>query len=285
METNYVVTSAYSENTRRCYETQYRQFAEWCEDQGKWSEQAPAYPTEAVCEYLQARAERGICSSTLLLIRAAITAHTRAAGLPVPTRHDSVRRVLHGAKKLRNGDRRHATGLMRQHMRKIAPIATPKQWVLLRLMRDCLLRRSEAAAARWRDLEREPDGSGRFTVPCSKTDQDAEGAVLFVTKETMKALLAIRPAFPKPGQKIFDCHPSTVCRIIQRLAERAGLCGDFSGHSLRIGMVQDLARLGASLPQIQAAGRWKGPQMPADYIRSIRSGHTAAVEKFEEFLA
>ena len=47
-------------------------------------------------------------------------------------------------------------------------------------------------------------------------------------------------------------------------------------------MAQDLARLGASLPQIQAAGRWKGPQMPADYIRSISSGHSA-VAKFEEF--
>ena len=186
-----------------------------------------------------------------------------------------MRRLLHGAKKLRTGDRRQATGLTRQHMRKIAPIATPKQWALLCLMRDCLLRRSEAAAARWRDLEREPDGTtGHFTVPYSKTDQNGHGSsVLFVTKKTMASLRAIRPTFPKAGEKIFDCHPSTVCRIIQRLAEQAGLRGDFSGHSPRIGMAQDLARLGASLPQIQAAGRWKGPQMPAYYIRSISSGH------------
>ena len=279
-----LATSAYSENTRRCYETQYRQFVQWCEDQGKWREQAPAYPPEAVCAYLEEQAERW-CSATLALIPSAIRARTREAGLPDPTGHPSVLLLRRAVRKLRNGDRRQATGLTKQHMRKIAPIATPKQWALLRLMRDCLLRRSEAAAARWRDLEREPDGTGRFTVPFSKTDQDAEGAVLFVTKETMKALLAIRPAFPKPGQKIFDCHPSTVSRIIKRLAERADLYGDFSGHSPRVGMTQDLARLGSSLVEIQAAGRWKGPQMPADYIRSISSGHTAAVEKFEEFLA
>ena len=187
-------------------------------------------------------------------------------------------------RKLRNGDRRHATGLTKEHMRRIQPIAKPKQWALLRLMRDCLLRRSEAAAARWRDLEREPDGSGRFTVPCSKTDQEGEGAaVLFVTKDTMKALLAIRPAFPKPGEKIFDCHPSTVCRIIQRLAVRAGLYGDFSGHSPRVGMTQDLARLGSTLVEIQHAGRWKDPTMPGYYCRAISGGHSA-VAKLEEFL-
>ena len=170
-------------------------------------------------------------------------------------------------------------------MRKIQPFAKPKQWALLRLMRDCLLRRSEASAARWRDLEREPDGTGRFTVPCSNTDQqNGEGAGLFVTTKTMKALLAIRPAFPKPGQKIFDCHPSTVSRIIQRLAERADLYGDFSGHSPRVGMTQDLARLGSSLVEIQHAGRWKDPGMPGYYSRAISAGHSA-VAKYERFLA
>ena len=200
------------------------------------------------------------------------------------SRHDSVRRLLHGAKKLRAGDRRPATGLTRQHMRKIAPIATPKQWALLCLMRDCLLRRSEAAAARWRDLECEPDGTtGHFTVPYSKTDQNGHGSVLFVTKKTMASLRAIRPRQPAPGARIFDWSPHWISRIIAGLAGQAGLHGDFSGHSPRIGMAQDLERLGASLPQIQAAGRWKGPQMPAYYIRSISSGHSA-VAKLEEFL-
>ena len=277
-----LATSAYSKNTRICYATQYRQFVQWCEERGTWSDVAPAYPPEAVCAYLEAKSERW-CSATLHIIPSAIRAHCRDAGLPDPTGHTSVLLMRRAVRKMRNGDRRHATGLTRQHMRKIAPIAKPKQWALLCLMRDCLLRRSEAAAARWRDFEREPDGTGRLTVPVSKTDQEADGAVLFVTKKTTKALLAIRPDFPRPGEKIFGWHASTICRIIKRLASRADLQGDFSGHSLRIGMAQDLARLGASLPQIQEAGRWKDPKMPADYIRSIHSGHTA-VAKLEEFL-
>ena len=88
-------------------------------------------------------------------------------------------------------------------------------------MRDCLLRRSEAAGVRWRDLEREPDGSGRLTVPYSKTDQLGKGAILFVTKETMRAMWEIRPPTLKPGKRIFDCHPCTVCRY-RRPPGRAG---------------------------------------------------------------
>ena len=181
-----LATSAYSENTRRCYETQYRQFNEWCEAEGTWSDVAPAYPPEAVCAYLEYRAERW-CSSTLAMIPSAIRACTREASLPDPTNHPSVARVRCAVRKLRKGDRRHAAGLTRADMRKIKPFATPKQWALLLLMRDCLLRRSEAAAARWCDLERETDRSGRFTVPYSKTDQNGHGAVLFVRPETMVA--------------------------------------------------------------------------------------------------
>ena len=103
-------TPAHSETTRRIYDTQYRQYIEWCEAEVKWDEQAPAYPTEAVVAYLEARAERGICSSTLWVTRCAIAAHARAVRLPDPTDHESVRRLLHRVRKLRKGDRRQATG-------------------------------------------------------------------------------------------------------------------------------------------------------------------------------
>ena len=76
----------------------------------------------------------------------------------------------------------------------------------------------------------------------------------------MKALKAIRPGVILPvGEKIFWWCPRTICRIIARLAQQAELRGDYSRHSPRIGMVQDLARLGALLTGIQDAGRWKDP--------------------------
>ena len=165
---------AHSANTRRAYDAQYRLFVQWAEKQGRWTDLAAAYPSEAVCEYLAARVERGNVSSTLQLIVCAIRARSKNAGLPDPTRNETVRRMLRDA-RIRGHEPRQATGLTRRDMLKIRPLATPKQWALLRLMRDCLLRRSEASAVRWRDLEREPDGTGRLTVPYSKTDQNGKG--------------------------------------------------------------------------------------------------------------
>ena len=46
---------------------------------------------------------------------------------------------------------------------------------LASVMRDGLLRVSEAAALRWGDVELAGDGSGRIRIPESKTDQEAEG--------------------------------------------------------------------------------------------------------------
>ena len=186
--------------------------------------------------------------------------------------------------RMRGHEPRQVTGLVYRDMRKIAPFATPKQWALLQLMRDCMLRASEAAAARWRDLEPEPDGTGRLTIPNSKTDQEGKGAVLYVSKATMEALELIRPGInPAVGEKIFRWCPASICRIIARLAQQAELRGDYSGHSPRIGMAQDLARLGALLPEIQDAGRWSDPSMPARYIRSIDAGKSA-VAKYSKFL-
>ena len=273
----------YSENTLRSYRTQHRQFIEWAGERGTWKDAAPHYPPEAVAEYLAERSEEGLAVSTLFLIASAIRAHFREARLPDPTDHEVVKRTLDRARRRRSRQVRQATGLTYRDMQKIAPIANPKQWALLELMRDCLLRRSEASAARWRDLEREPDGTGRLTIPYSKTDQQGSGAVLFVSEKTMRSLAAIRPTQPAVGERIFGWCPYWINCIIADLAEHAGLKGDYSGHSPRIGMAQDLARLGASLPEMQNAGRWHSPNMPALYIRSIDAGKSA-VAKYSEFL-
>ena len=40
-----------------------------------------------------------------------------------------------------------------------------------------------------------------------------------------------------------------------------------SGHSLRVGSAQSLAAAGASVVEMQQAGRWKSPSMPGQYAR------------------
>ena len=48
----------------------------------------------------------------------------------------------------------------------------------------------------------------------------------------------------------------------------AGVEGFISGHSLRVGSAVSLAQAGASVVDMQNAGRWKSPQMPAHYAKA-----------------
>ena len=54
---------------------------------------------------------------------------------------------------------------------------------------------------------------------------------------------------------------------IQRRAAEAGVEGLISGHSLRMGSAISLAEAGATVKEVQRAGRWQEPTMPARYVR------------------
>ena len=144
---------------------------------------------------------------------------------------------------------------------------------LLEVMRDGLLRGSEASAFRWGDLEFHADGSGRLYVLRSKTDQTAEGTVLYLGPAAVDALLAIRPdeAMIDPRASVFGLS----ARQISRRIKVAGLGEGFSGHSPRVDMAQDLNAAGAELPELMAAGRWDSPTMPANYTEAQVAGRGA----------
>ena len=55
---------------------------------------------------------------------------------------------------------------------------------------------------------------------------------------------------------------------IKRWAAEAGVEGFISGHSLRVGAAVSLAQAGASVVDMQTAGRWADPKMPAHYARA-----------------
>ena len=57
-------------------------------------------------------------------------------------------------------------------------------------------------------------------------------------------------------------------KTIKRRAHAAGVEGFISGHSLRVGSAVSLVQAGASVVDLQVAGRWKSPQMPAHYARA-----------------
>ena len=65
---------------------------------------------------------------------------------------------------------------------------------LVAVLSDGGLRRSEAAVLTWGDVQRWDDGSGRITVIRSKTDAEAQGAVVAITPAAMNAPSGRHPA-------------------------------------------------------------------------------------------
>ena len=136
----------------------------------------------AVADYLLDRAEAGASIATVRMARAAIGALHRDAGHPDPTDNDGVRRVLAGLSRTIARPQRQAAALTREvqdaikataHFPRMLPsgqtedpeIARAKALLgiaIVAVMRDGLLRRSEAAILTWGDVELLPDGSGRL---------------------------------------------------------------------------------------------------------------------------
>ena len=166
---------------------------------------------------------------------------------------------------------------------------------LISVMRDGLLRRSEAAALDWEDINEEPEDEEEFIAPgcavaylrCSKTDQTGEGAYIYLSPRTVRHLNAMER--PKTGPVFVSLRnqrvsPKTICRRIKRAVERVGIDpSGFSGHSTRVGMARDLATAGYNTTDLKRAGRWKREATVDRYIQSV-SPHSNAVARFHRSL-
>ena len=145
---------------------------------------------------------------------------------------------------------------------------------MIRLMSDCLLRISEVVAVNIEDVDT------TLTIRSSKTDQEGKGAALYVGAPTHKAIRRYcRDGGIEEGalfrrvrwQKHITPDRLSVNgarNAIKRWAAEAGVEGFISGHSLRVGSAVSLAQAGASVVDMQTAGRWADPKMPAHYARA-----------------
>ena len=247
----------------------------------------PATPEE-VAVYLERRADAGDRLSTLENRAAAIGARHRDEGLPSPCRDREFQLLFRGIARAQAGSTpAQASGLTNLAIERIEAalnLKNPKHQAtvaLCRVMRDGMLRRTEATEIRWEDITEDATGAGALLIRRSKTDQTGRGYVVFLSAPTMAALARIQPT--DATGKIFPVHPLTIARRIKAAARKAKLPGRFLGHSPRVGMSQDLAADGASVVEMQHVGRWKLPRMPAYYAR-FQEAQRGAVAKFYRHL-
>ncbi len=278
--------ASHSPATLRNYAAAWDRFLQWTDREGLVP--LPAAP-ETVAAYLAERAE-GLSVASVRMDAAAIRHGHGEAGHANPCAGPGVRRVLRGltrtaAAKGRapvqaapltladlaaitaTAERRRTGPSGRTETRGRAVSRGRVDVALVAVMRDAMLRRSEAAAIRWADVKLRRDGSARVTVRRSKTDQTGEGAVLYIGKAAAAALRAIQPGDAFTGaRRVFGLKSGrSVCNRIRSAARGARLTGNYSGHSPRVGMAVDLAASGVGLPALQVAGRWKSPTMPGRY--------------------
>ncbi len=289
---NGILRHEVSANTFKNYMTQWNLFRCWAT--AKCVQCLPAQAAQ-VAAYLAERTElHGHKPATLRVAAAAIAFAHRSAGCEDPCSSDEVKRTLKAAARKSGRAQKQAVALTAEALGIIRTAACrPRPGrggrlespgkakargsfdiALISVMRDAMLRVSEAAALKWGDIHTEPDGTGRLLIRRSKTDPEGRGAVAFVSAEAMAALSIIKEA-RSGSDDVFALSPNQISRRIKQAAQAAGLGEGFSGHSPRVGMARDLVRAGIELPALMHAGRWRSPAMPAHYARNEIAGNNA----------
>lgn len=186
---------------------------------------------------------------------------------------------------------------------------------MISLAYDAGLRVSELVSTEVADLRQVGDGSGRLDIAHSKTDQMGEGAMAWLSPDTMGRLsawllasgIAEGPVFRRinvltsppdaTDQQIvrhfIGSKPLTRQGVVAILRRRAftaidlgevelepGMEGEsvraLSAHSFRVGLTQDLFAAGEDGSGIALALRWSSPTTALRYARELAVGSNAA---------
>ena len=177
---------------------------------------------------------------------------------------------------------------------------------LIALMRDCMLRRSEAAAVTWGDIKiekvrvREPGGRTRLhvfgvlTIPFGKTDRYGNREVGYVDIQTLAMLEQMAVLCGRDSsllnELVFGIGEKQVANRIIAACKHAGLAGPkllahYSGQSCRVGMAIDLAMNNTNLVGIMQSGRWRIPKTVMRYIKAIAAGDGAVARLYANLYA
>lgn len=289
-----LVETARAPNTRRAYQSGWRDFAAYCEQavqaNGLPVRPLPAQPAD-VAGYLHNLAESGVKPSSMTVRLAAIAYAHKLAGQPDPTRHEAVRAVLAALRRTVGVAPVKKSPLTRDRLERLIAacpdsLAGLRDRALLLVGFAGAFRRSELASITVADLRAEP-GRVVLTLRRSKTDQEAAGATLVLPALEDATLCPVRamvawlnaahiqsgPLFRKVdrwgkvGKKCLSDH--AIARLVQQACARAGLAAaDFGGHSLRSGFVTQGALDHLPEYDIQQVSRHKSTTTLRGYIQS-----------------
>jgi integrase len=275
---------ALSPATRRAYADDWKAFSTWAQARGI-STVIPI-PVPICGAYLADLETAGLRVTTIRRrLSGLAAAHLSVRGedgepFEPPTTDPAIRRILKGLARRRasQGERPNKKRPLDPSMASAALEeigVRDRAIVLVALVTG--LRRSELAAARWRDLEPADDG-WILWVGQSKTDQLGVGQAVAIPRGRglgcpVRALRDLRLQLDRfdragPDHSVFGCGPWTIAQVIKRVAAIAGEDPkQFGAHSTRAGMLTAASRAGVPLADIMAQSRHASPKVALGYIR------------------
>ena len=286
-----LINASYSGPTRQRYARELTNLYDWLNGR--------ELTDESLSDYIARLHNRGLSPSTCSMVVAAVNAVKKLMEAPSPVGLNT-KRTLRGVRREGRGrGRGQMDGLRWEELAAILKVADMKEGLihkrdtaLLSVMSDALLRASEVVALRVNDVTSSANKTGLVRIRRSKTDQEAVGTLLFLGPDTFQRVRrycveaeirdgALFRRFRRGG-KVQDTGLTTraVQRIVIRWAKEAGISGRFSSHSLRIGSAQSLVERGATLPQVQQAGRWKSQDQVAHYVKG-QAAARGAIARFK----
>lgn len=272
-----LAAASISANTRRAYTAALGRLDTWLMEMGV------PLSDPALAEYLSEVFEAGKAPAVAALVVAAVKFRAKLTGTESPV-GPATARVLAGFRRAgRTRGRGQVEGVPWEQADAAAALAVNEETrlsglrdaAILAVASDALLRVSELAALMVADIDMTEQ---TLTVQRSKTDQEGTGSVLFLGKPTIQRVQAwlhaagiqegaLFRALTKGGKVRAGLSDRSLRTIIATRSKAAGVPGRVSGHSLRVGSAQSLAAAGASVVEMQQAGRWKSPSMPGQYAR------------------
>jgi site-specific recombinase XerD len=289
--TEYAEASS-ADSTRRAYAADWRDFAAFCDRHGL--DPLPASP-QIVALYVAELAT----THRVGTIRRRLVAITRAhalAGYANPTTDPHVRAVVQGVARTHGSAPKRKAALTVERLKDVLwqlgdDLKGVRDRALLLLTFAGGFRRSEIAALDRDDLRFESRGLV-VTLRKSKTDQLGAGRQVPIPYLRTEALCAARAVevwiaaaaigggalfrtFTLPHGRSKGSAKLTeqridgrdVARLVQRVARRAGIDGDFAAHSLRAGFVTSGAARGVSEASLQAVTGHRSTVILRAYVR------------------
>lgn len=288
-----IALSSLAPNTQRNYGKALGEIERWLD--------GASLDDETLSTFLTARHAQGNSPATLRQFVAGVRWLSKATSTPSPVGVRTTALLRRYAREGRDRGRGQSTGIdwlnadmMADRAEEDADhVAGVRDAAVIAVMSDALLRSSEVVALQIRDVEKTPDG-GVIHLRFSKTDQAGKGETRYISTATygrVQNWIEVAKVEVLPDTPLFrslkgrgvstlrDAPMSTAAirTIIKKRAKAATRIplDKISGHSLRVGSAQSLARAGASLVEMQTAGGWQSPSMPARYARNEMAGKGA----------